>query len=87
MILCPNYGDYLEVVGKKLRQIDTTLVVPKPAFATPTRWKDMLAPRSEAISFDCMSALAEMILIRREAPRILDAPRRPRVCQNVSSED
>lgn len=76
-MLCPNCGDYLEVVEKKLRQMDPTLVTPHCqaglGFAAPTPWTDMQAPRYAAISFDKESALTELILTKKEGTRILDA--------------
>lgn len=79
MMLCQNCGDYLEVAEKKLRQMDPTLVTPQPAFAAPTPWTDMQAPRFGAISFDMESAVTEMILTKKEGVRVLDA-KWPAVC-------
>jgi predicted RNA-binding Zn-ribbon protein involved in translation (DUF1610 family) len=87
MMLCPNCGDYLEVVEKKLRQMDPTLVIPEAtfllmpgmAFGAPTPWTDMQAPRFGAISFDMESAVTEMVLTKKEGVRVLDA-KWPAVC-------
>jgi hypothetical protein len=73
MMLCPNCGDYLEVVEKKLRQMDPTLVTLQPLFAAPTPWTDMQAPRFGAISFGIEDALTDMILTKKEGVRVLDA--------------
>jgi hypothetical protein len=77
MMLCPNCGDYLEVVEKKLRQMDPTLVTPHCqfglGFAAPTPWTDMQAPRFGAIAFDIESALTDMVLTKKEGTRVLDA--------------
>ena len=77
MMLCANCGDYLEVVEKKLRQMDTTLVTPHCqgglGFAAPTPWTDMQVPRFGAISFDLESAMTDMVLTKKEGARLFDA--------------
>jgi hypothetical protein len=40
LMLCPNCGDYLEVIEKMLCQMDPTLIKPAPAFAVPMPWTD-----------------------------------------------
>jgi hypothetical protein len=49
MLMCQSCGFYLQVIEKELRQMDPTLVSPQPAFAAPTPWADMQAPRSGAL--------------------------------------
>lgn len=77
MMLCPNCGDYLEVVEKKIRQMDPTRLSPHceggSGFAAPTPWTDMQAPRVGAISFSVASALTDMVLTKKEGVRALDA--------------
>jgi hypothetical protein len=79
MMLCQNCGDYLEVVEKKLRQMDATRLAQMPIFGAPTPWPDMQAPRFTEIPFDIENALGEMVLIKKEGVRVFDA-KWPLVC-------
>jgi hypothetical protein len=82
-MLCPNCGEYLELVEKKLRQMDPTLIKSTPAFAAPTPWTDMYAPRFETISLlqwdDLVSDANESIVTKKDRLRVLDAEW-PTVC-------
>jgi hypothetical protein len=83
LMLCPNCGDYLEVIEKKLCQMDPTLVETRPLFAAPTPWTDMYAPRFETISLpqwdDLLVDGTESILTKQEGVRVLDA-KWPAIC-------
>ena len=83
LMLCPNCGDYLEAVEKKIRQMDPTLIKPTPAFAAPTPWADMYAPTLGTISFfqwdDLVTDVTERVLTKNEGVRVLDA-KWPTVC-------
>jgi hypothetical protein len=77
MMLCPNCGDYAEVVQNRLRQMDPTLVASHcqsgGGFAAPTPWTDMHAPRFGAIAFDIEGFVTEAILTKKERTRFFDA--------------
>src|SRR5258707_5469893 len=73
MRLCQNCGDYLQIVDKKLRQIEPTDVAEMPIYGAPTPWPDMQAPRFTEISFDMESALTEMVMTKKEGVRVFDA--------------
>lgn len=83
MMLCPNCGDYLEAVEKKLRQMDQTLIESTPTFAAPTQWTDMRSPTFETISFfqwdDLVTNATEWMLTGKEGVRVMDA-KWPGVC-------
>jgi|GEM_PF-1295423 len=83
LMLCPNCGDYLEVVDNMLSQMDPTSISSIPAFAAPTPWADMHAPRVETISTfqwdDLIVDATEWALTRKAGARVLDA-QWPNVC-------
>lgn len=80
MMLCDNCGDYLQIVDKKLRQIDQMDVAEMPIYGAPTPWPDMQAPRFNEISFDLNSALTEMVMTKKEGVRVFDAKWPPGCC-------
>jgi len=74
MILCTRCGDYLEIAGKNLRQMDTHASTQRPAFAAPTPWADMQAARhGGALALSAANALTDMILTKKEGVRVLEA--------------
>lgn len=77
LMLCPNCGDYLEVVEKQLRQMDPTLINPTPSFAAPTPWPDMCSPTFPTISFhqwdDLITEATDWVLTKKEGLRVIDA--------------
>jgi hypothetical protein len=83
LMLCPNCGDYLEIVDNMLCQMEPTSVSAIPAFAAPTPWADMHAPRVETISFfqwdDLVVDATEWALTTKMGARVLDA-QWPNVC-------
>jgi hypothetical protein len=83
LMLCPNCGDYLEVVDNMLCQMEPTSVSSIPAFAAPTPWADMHAPRVETISFfqwdDLIVEATEWALTKKAGARVLNA-QWPNVC-------
>jgi hypothetical protein len=73
MLLCQNCGDYLEIVDKKLRQMDPTQIAEMPIFGAPTPWPDMQAPRFSQLSLTLAGALTEMVMTKKEGVRVFDA--------------
>lgn len=83
MWLCPNCGEYLEKSDNELIQVDTTTMLPKPAFAAPTPWMDMMNPMDEedlhlttAADFvkDYLTdVVTNLVLVKKDGIRVLDA--------------
>jgi hypothetical protein len=79
-LLCSGCGEYLEVAGKNLRQIEPTTVLWEPEFAAPTPWTDMARPMGTVLHFDMTAALTEMVTTKNVGTRVLDALWPPGCC-------